>query len=154
MSRLNAIDVLGEHGRIAQRLKKYEHRNEQLQMAQGVAEAIAQKSHLIVEAGTGVGKSFAYLVPAILAATASQGEPEGTVGRVSVQTLTPGFIPPSPQPLPLEGQGLRRSRFGGAKRRGAQSAKSVTPSSRSEVTKRSGGSLAKCSRRRPVDSRA
>ena len=34
--------------------------------------AIAEKKHLVVEAGTGVGKSFAYLVPAILAATADQ----------------------------------------------------------------------------------
>ncbi|MES2789151.1 MAG: helicase C-terminal domain-containing protein [Planctomycetota bacterium] len=42
-------------------------------MAQSVERAIAEKRHLIVEAGTGVGKSFAYLVPAILAATANQG---------------------------------------------------------------------------------
>lgn len=88
-SPLNPIDVLGEHGRIAQRLKKYEHRNEQLQMAQGVADAIAQKSHLIVEAGTGVGKSFAYLVPSILAATASQGQSEGTPRtRIVISTHT------------------------------------------------------------------
>ena len=41
-------------------------------MAQAVEEAIRNKKHLVVEAGTGVGKSFAYLVPAILAVTASQ----------------------------------------------------------------------------------
>src|SRR5258708_29685315 len=41
-------------------------------MAEAVAHAIADKSHLRVEAGTGVGKSFAYLIPAILAATASK----------------------------------------------------------------------------------
>ena len=64
--------ILGTSGRIAQRLKSYEHRPEQLQMAQAVARAIQTKTHLVVEAGTGVGKSFAYLVPAILAATASQ----------------------------------------------------------------------------------
>src|SRR5271165_204326 len=38
-------------------------------MAEAVAEAIAEPHHLMVEAGTGVGKSFAYLVPAVLAAT-------------------------------------------------------------------------------------
>src|SRR5262245_48798639 len=38
-------------------------------MADAVAAAIANKRNLIVEAGTGVGKSFAYLAPAILAAT-------------------------------------------------------------------------------------
>ena len=58
--------ILGQDGRIAQRLQNYESRPEQLQMAQAVADAIAQRRHLIVEAGTGVGKSFAYLVPALL----------------------------------------------------------------------------------------
>ena len=38
-------------------------------MADAVADALANRHHLVVEAGTGVGKSFAYLVPAILAAT-------------------------------------------------------------------------------------
>lgn len=42
-------------------------------MAEAVAKAIGEKKHLIVEAGTGVGKSFAYLVPAILA-VAQTGE--------------------------------------------------------------------------------
>lgn len=70
---LTALTVLGPKGHIARRLPKYEHRPEQLEMAQAVEQAIANKQHLIVEAGTGVGKSFAYLVPAILAATADQG---------------------------------------------------------------------------------
>ncbi len=69
---LSCESILGTTGRIAQRLKSYEQRPEQLQMAQAVAQAIATKTHLVVEAGTGVGKSFAYLVPAILAATAEQ----------------------------------------------------------------------------------
>ena len=47
-------------------------------MADAVAEAIEEKRHLVVEAGTGVGKSFAYLVPAILAATESQDESRST----------------------------------------------------------------------------
>ena len=66
--------VLGPDGRIAARLAGYESRDQQLQMADAVAEAIANRRHLIVEAGTGVGKSFAYLVPAILAATEHQGD--------------------------------------------------------------------------------
>lgn len=71
---LTALDVLGPEGHIARRLPKYEHRSEQLVMAQAVERAIADRQHLIVEAGTGVGKSFAYLIPAILAATANQGQ--------------------------------------------------------------------------------
>ena len=43
----------------------YEFRRGQLQMAQSVEEAIAEKRHLIVEAGTGTGKTLAYLLPAI-----------------------------------------------------------------------------------------
>jgi ATP-dependent DNA helicase DinG len=66
---LNATAVLGEEGRIAKRLPSYEHRPQQLEMATAVERAIAEETHLVVEAGTGVGKSFAYLVPAILAVT-------------------------------------------------------------------------------------
>jgi ATP-dependent DNA helicase DinG len=60
--------ILGPDGAIARRLRNYESRPQQLEMADAVAEAIADKHHLMVEAGTGVGKSFAYLVPAIRAA--------------------------------------------------------------------------------------
>lgn len=64
----NVSSVLGTAGSIARRLPGYEPRPEQLAMAQAVEQAIASKKHLVAEAGTGVGKSFAYLVPAILAA--------------------------------------------------------------------------------------
>ena len=64
---LTPADILGPGGRIAQRLPNYEHRDQQLQMADAVAAALRDGKHLVAEAGTGVGKSFAYLVPAILA---------------------------------------------------------------------------------------
>lgn len=51
----------------------FEIRPQQQQMARAVAEATANSCHLAVEAGTGVGKSFAYLVPLILTAL-SRGE--------------------------------------------------------------------------------
>ena len=58
--------ILGLDGAIARRLgERYEHRPQQLEMAAAVEEAFAKQHHLIVEAGTGVGKSFAYLIPAI-----------------------------------------------------------------------------------------
>ncbi|MCA9175476.1 MAG: DEAD/DEAH box helicase [Planctomycetales bacterium] len=75
--------ILGASGRIAARLPNYEERPQQLEMAAAVHESLAQGEHLIVEAGTGVGKSFAYLVPAILAA--SEG---GDVKRVVISTHT------------------------------------------------------------------
>jgi Rad3-related DNA helicase/REP element-mobilizing transposase RayT len=58
--------ILGPDGAIARRLgEKYEHRPQQLEMAEAVTDAFTQGHHLLVEAGTGVGKSFAYLLPAI-----------------------------------------------------------------------------------------
>jgi ATP-dependent DNA helicase DinG len=58
-------DILCPGGRIAQRLERYEVRPQQIEMADAVAHALTERQHLLVEAGTGVGKSFAYLVPAI-----------------------------------------------------------------------------------------
>jgi ATP-dependent DNA helicase DinG len=71
-SRMSIEAILGPEGAIARRLPNYETRPQQLAMARAVAQAIADERHLIVEAGTGVGKSFAYLVPAIEAATANE----------------------------------------------------------------------------------
>lgn len=78
-------EILGPKGLIARRLASYEHRPQQLQMAEAVAEAIADPHHLVVEAGTGVGKSFAYLVPAILAAS---GEAAGKKVVISTHTIS------------------------------------------------------------------
>jgi ATP-dependent DNA helicase DinG len=59
-------DILAPGGAVARRLgERYEFRPEQLDMASAVADAFEEKHHLLVEAGTGVGKSFAYLLPAI-----------------------------------------------------------------------------------------
>src|SRR5579871_2437705 len=69
---MSIADILGPKGAIARRLHNYEARPQQLEMADAVAEAIANRHHLMVEAGTGVGKSFAYLVPAIQAALADE----------------------------------------------------------------------------------
>jgi ATP-dependent DNA helicase DinG len=66
---MSILDILGSDGVIARQLDRYESRPQQLDMAHAVADAIANRNHLMVEASTGVGKSFAYLVPAILAAT-------------------------------------------------------------------------------------
>lgn len=62
---MNIAKTLGPGGLIAQELPAYEHRPQQLQMAKLVSQAFDRKEHLIVEAGTGVGKSFAYLAAAI-----------------------------------------------------------------------------------------
>ena len=84
---LTPAGILGPEGRIAQKLPTYEHRAEQLAMADAVSEAIDSESHLIVEAGTGVGKSFAYLVPVILAAV-ERKDRDGERKRIIVSTHT------------------------------------------------------------------
>ena len=89
---LDCASILGDSGRIAARLENYESRPQQLEMADAVAEAIREKRHLLVEAGTGVGKSFAYLVPAILAACEDAGEDKPKKERkkiiISTQTIS------------------------------------------------------------------
>lgn len=58
--------VLGEGGALAGALPGYEWRPQQLEMAHAVEKALAQKRFLLAEAGTGTGKTLAYLVPALL----------------------------------------------------------------------------------------
>jgi ATP-dependent DNA helicase DinG len=63
---MNAFKIFGKSGLISQMMHAaYEHRPQQIAMAEAVEKALALKTHLIVEAGTGVGKSLAYLVPLI-----------------------------------------------------------------------------------------
>ena len=57
-------DAFGPGGLLA-RSKDFEYRPQQQAMGVPVARACQNRSHLIVEAGTGVGKSLAYLVPSV-----------------------------------------------------------------------------------------
>jgi ATP-dependent DNA helicase DinG len=59
-------DVFSAAGKLSQALPGYAHRPEQAAMAKAVGLALARLEPLIVEAGTGTGKTFAYLVPALL----------------------------------------------------------------------------------------
>jgi DNA polymerase-3 subunit epsilon/ATP-dependent DNA helicase DinG len=57
--------MLEEGGAFAQDFPGYEYRPQQVEMLKAVARAFNEGQHLLVEAGTGVGKSLAYLIPAI-----------------------------------------------------------------------------------------
>lgn len=59
-------DLLGPGGRLAGAVAGYEHRPGQTAMAARIARALEDDERLLVEAGTGTGKTLAYLVPAIL----------------------------------------------------------------------------------------
>jgi ATP-dependent DNA helicase DinG len=59
-------DVFSSAGKLAQAVGGYAYRPEQAAMAKAVGQALSRLEPLIVEAGTGTGKTFAYLVPALL----------------------------------------------------------------------------------------
>jgi ATP-dependent DNA helicase DinG len=58
-------EMFGEAGLLSG-AKNFEYRPEQQEMASAVANVLEERRHLVVEAGTGVGKSLAYLIPAVL----------------------------------------------------------------------------------------
>jgi ATP-dependent DNA helicase DinG len=59
-------DILGDGGLFSSRIPGFIVREAQIRMAEAIAMAIADKSPLLVEAATGIGKTYAYLVPALL----------------------------------------------------------------------------------------
>src|SRR3954454_375976 len=61
-----ARSFFGKGGVLSRWHPNYEFRAGQLEMAAAVEEALSDRRHLIVEAGTGTGKTLAYLIPAIL----------------------------------------------------------------------------------------
>jgi len=68
---LGVVEDLGEHGRVARALGAFEDRQGQRDMCAHLVDAYNDGGVLLLEAGTGVGKSFAYLVPALAWARAN-----------------------------------------------------------------------------------
>src|SRR5579871_1956777 len=63
---LTARHFFSRRGLLSQWHSNYEYRAGQLEMAGAIESAMADKRHLLVDAGTGTGKTLAYLIPAIL----------------------------------------------------------------------------------------
>src|SRR5271170_5770589 len=70
---------------ILSKAKNFEYRPQQQQMAVAVARALQSREHLAVEAGTGVGKSLAYLIPAILFAVAQRKKAVVSTHTINLQ---------------------------------------------------------------------
>jgi ATP-dependent DNA helicase DinG len=70
---------------VLSRAKNFEFRPQQQEMAVAVARALQNREHLAVEAGTGVGKSLAYLVPAILFAVAQKKKAVVSTHTINLQ---------------------------------------------------------------------
>ncbi len=64
---IDSAAILGPDGTFAQGLDNFKYRASQVEMAQSIEHAIAENLTLLAESGTGTGKTFAYLVPALLA---------------------------------------------------------------------------------------
>jgi ATP-dependent DNA helicase DinG len=77
--------IFGKDGLIAKHHANYEYRAGQIKMAQAVVRAFEEKKHLIVEAGTGTGKTLAYLVPAIAAALSTNKRVIVSTGTKNLQ---------------------------------------------------------------------
>jgi len=84
------LAALAPDGPIARRLgDRFEARPQQADMVAAVHRALSDRQHLLVEAGTGVGKSFAYLLPALAHVFAGGGKHgRGTKRRVVISTHT------------------------------------------------------------------
>ena len=78
-------EIFGPEGLIAQAHPEYEYRPGQIDMARAVMRAFEEKRHLIVEAGTGTGKTLAYLVPAVSSALAGNGRVIISTGTKNLQ---------------------------------------------------------------------
>src|SRR6185436_4333384 len=83
---IDAVALFAAEGPLARALPGYRPRPQQARMAGAVQEALAEGRHLLVEAGTGIGKSLAYLAPAI--AWVAGGRAAGAPRRVVVSTFT------------------------------------------------------------------
>src|SRR5438046_6173321 len=87
----SGIDLVKQVGEIfspsglLSRAKNFEYRPQQQQMAVAVARALKAKEHLVVEAGTGVGKGIGYLVPAILFAVAHRKKAGASTHTINLQ---------------------------------------------------------------------
>ena len=94
--------LFSEKGPLA-KAKNFEYRPEQQAMAVAVARALEEERHLVVEAGTGVGKSIAYLAPSILYAIAEKKKAIISTHTINLQEqLLHKDIPILQKVLPIE----------------------------------------------------
>ncbi|HZW48816.1 MAG TPA: helicase C-terminal domain-containing protein [Bacillota bacterium] len=79
-------DIFAREGLLAQRFPGHEHREGQLAMAEGIYQSLITGQPLAVQAGTGLGKTFAYLIPALLYAKAEGKRVVISTGTLQLQS--------------------------------------------------------------------
>jgi len=101
-SRDKVLEFLGERGLLSQTMESYRFRAEQESMAREVCDALEQEEFLLAEAGTGVGKTLAYLVPSIYwASSTGQKVVVSTRTRALQKQLAEKDLPMLSQVLPF-----------------------------------------------------
>lgn len=78
-------DLFSEQGQFAAKMPGYEFRSQQVDVARAVAESFSTSQHIIIEAGTGTGKSLAYLAPAALWALANNARVVVSTNTINLQ---------------------------------------------------------------------
>ena len=97
------VEMFKPGGALAAQFSSYESRPQQLKMMRAVARALSGQRHLLVEAGTGTGKSLAYLVPAICWAAQSDWRVVISTNTINLQDqLMRKDLPALQQALPQE----------------------------------------------------
>ena len=88
-ARVDWEEIFGPEGPLARTIPGFTMREEQIGMATAVDHALRTRGRLVVEAGTGTGKTFAYLVPALLSGGShgrhSRPQPFTRTGRLNLQ---------------------------------------------------------------------
>lgn len=102
---IKQVESIFSNSGLLSRAKNFEERPQQQRMAVAVAQALENGEHLAVEAGTGVGKSLAYLVPAILHAVERKKKAVVSTHTINLQEqLTQKDLPMLAQILPVRFQ--------------------------------------------------
>ncbi|HEX9164978.1 MAG TPA: helicase C-terminal domain-containing protein [Gemmatimonadales bacterium] len=102
---LDVVAALGEHGPVAGVLGAYEDRPSQRDMAAHIADAYNDGGVVLLEAGTGVGKSFAYLVPALAWSRANKERTVVSTNTINLQEQLVG------KDLPLLARALEEADY-------------------------------------------
>src|SRR6267154_6880234 len=100
---ISQVEGIFSSSGILSKSKNFEFRPQQREMAVAVARALQNREHLAVEAGTGVGKSLAYLIPAILFAVAQKKKAVVSTHTINLQEqLSEKDLPMLAQILPMK----------------------------------------------------
>lgn len=81
----SVVDIVCNNGPLSREMQSFEERSQQVEMVRAITEALNDSQHLMIEAGTGTGKSIAYLTPAILWAVQNNSRVVVSTNTINLQ---------------------------------------------------------------------